>query len=237
MVTHIDLKKRKREFLAMIGLTLKEFKRVLPAFTQAYDRLLEREQKQKRPKRKGNPGAGRPEKLAGTEQKLLFVLVYLKTYTLQVVLGQLFDMSQGTANTWVQRLLPVLREALDELGYLPERKGPELAATQRGRRGTREYVIDGTERRRQRPKGAEKQAIHYSGKKRLHTDKNIVVCQTGTQRVVYLSPTYPGTVHDKKLADHEQIAFPKTAILHKDTGFQGYEPDVHQPSSSRSQSS
>jgi len=95
--------------------------------------------------------------------------------------------------------------------------------------------IDGTERRRQRPKNPEKQALHYSGKKKTHSDKNIVVANTHTKRVSYLSQTYAGKTHDKKLADAEPIVYPRGTTLRKDTGFQGYEPrgcQTHQPKKS-----
>jgi hypothetical protein len=61
---------------------------------------------------------------------------------------------------------------------MPERDGNQLAASER-RQATaqRDYIIDGTERRRQRPKKPDKQADHYSGKKKVHSDKNIVVVQ------------------------------------------------------------
>jgi hypothetical protein len=51
-----------------------------------------------------------------------------------------------------------------------------------------------------------------------------------------LSPTYAGKTQDKKVAGCEQIAYPRQARLHKDTGFQGYEPQVkhsYQPKNSR----
>jgi hypothetical protein len=38
--------------------------------------------------------------------------------------------------------------------------------------GAPDLLIDGTERRRQRPKNAKKQEEYYSGKKKAHTDKN-----------------------------------------------------------------
>ncbi len=89
-----------------------------------------------------------------------------------------------------------------------------MAASER-RQATaeRDYVIDGTERRRQRPKKPEKQADHYSGKKKTHSDKNIVVVQTSSKRVAYLSPTYAGKTHDKKVAECEQIAYPHRSVL------------------------
>jgi len=110
----------------------------------------------------------------------------------------------------------------------PERDGRQFARAERGCAETADYIIDGTERRRQRPKSPEKQALHYSGKKKVHSDKNIVVVQTKSARVGYLSPTYAGKTHDKKVADQEHIAYPRRAVLHKDTGFQGYEPQVEQ---------
>ncbi len=60
--------------------------------------------------------------------------------------------------------------------------------------------------------------------------------QTKTKRVGYLSQTYAGKMHDKKIVDTEPIRYPPGTILYKDTGFQGYEPKVqqtHQPKKSR----
>jgi hypothetical protein len=50
-------------------------------------------------------------------------------------------------------------------------------------------IIDGTERRRQRPKNQEKQALHYSGKKKTHSDKDVVIVNAHSKRVSYLSGT------------------------------------------------
>ncbi len=45
------------------------------------------------------------------------------------------------------------------------------------------------------------------------------------RKVVYLSETVPGKTHDKKLCAQESITFPAKALLDKDTGYQGYEPE------------
>ena len=148
------------------------------------------------------------------------------------MLGELFGLSQSGANQWVQRLLPGLRTALTALEVRPEREGRKFAQAERRKNESRDYLIDGTERRRQRPQRPEKQALHSSGKKKTPRDKNVLIVNTQSKRVGYLSPTYPGKIHDKKLAEREQIAYSRQAILHKDTGFQGYEPHVkqtHQP--------
>ena len=224
MLAFSTLRRERRKFLAFTGLTLKEFRALLPAFTEAYGRKYVSHKTQAGKKRKRQAGGGRRGLLPTPEQKLLFILVYLKAYPLQVVMGELFGISQAAANQWVHRLLPVLQAALTALGVRPERDGREFARSERGRAESADYIIDGTDRRRQRPKSPEKQALHYSGKKKLHSDKNVVVVNTRSRRVGYLSPTHAGKTHDKKVADVEQIAYPRRAVLHKDTGFQGYEP-------------
>ncbi|MBI3329565.1 MAG: transposase family protein [Nitrospinae bacterium] len=50
---------------------------------------------------------------------MLFILVYLKTYALQVVHGRLFGMGQSKANQWMHVLLGVLRATLRALGDAP----------------------------------------------------------------------------------------------------------------------
>lgn len=228
MLDYTRVKRDRRKFLALTGLTLKEFKALLPAFVEAYQQPSPREKTLAGRARKRHSGGGRHGRLSSAEQKVLFILVYQKTYPLQVVLGELFGMSQSGANQWVHRLLPVLRKALAALGVMPEREGRKFAQAERGKNDPRDYIIDGTERRRQRPYKPEKQALHYSGKKKTHSDKNVVIVNTQSRRVGYLSPTHPGKIHDKKLAEQEQITYSRQALLYKDTGFQGYEPQVKQ---------
>jgi hypothetical protein len=85
-------------------------------------------------------------------------------------------------------------------------------------------AIDGTERRRQRPTDPTLHKEHYSGKKKAHTDKNLLLVNETTRKVVYLGPTIPGKTHDKKAADEVTLAYVTNGTLDKDTGFQGYEP-------------
>lgn len=65
--------------------------------------------------------------LPTAEDRLLFILVYLKTYSLQVVHGRLFGMVQGKANQWIHMLLPPLLAALGTLGDAAARSLRELA--------------------------------------------------------------------------------------------------------------
>ena len=78
------------------------------------------------------------------------------------------------------------------------RDGLRLARRRGAAAGPTALIIDGTERRRPRPKNAEKQARHYSGKKKTHTDKNVVVTSAADDRVLFLSGTSPGATNDNR---------------------------------------
>src|SRR5262245_54937298 len=226
MITYKALQTDRRQFLALTGLTLAEFQRLLTAFPQAYQQHYPANQTAEGQPRRRAVGAGCKGRLEQAEEKLLFLLVYLKTYPLQVVMGELFDLSTPQVNYWIHRLLPLLRSARDDLGGLPERDPRHFAQAQGASGKAPRPIIDATERRRQRPKSPEKQALSYSGRKKQHCDKNLVIVNTRGKRIDYLSRTYPGKTHDKKIADAEGICYPPMATLYKDSGFQGYEPAV-----------
>ena len=209
MLTYDELKAKPRQFLALTSLTPNEFGGLLPAFECAYRKKYPASKTIVGEARKRKVGAGRKGSVDGIEQKLLFILVYQKGYPLQSIMGELFGMSQGRANEWIHRLLPILKQALDDLGVLPERDPKKFKVKENDQKDAVVSIIDGTERRRQRPKKAEKQALHYSGKKKIHSDKNVVIATAKTKRVSYLSQTYPGKMHDKKVADTENISYPK----------------------------
>jgi hypothetical protein len=226
MLSYDELKESPRKFVTFTSLTPDEFDLLLPAFRRAYGRKYPASKTKAGTKRKREAGGGRKGSLASIEQKLLFALVYQKSYPLQSVMGELFGMGQSQANEWIHVLLPILKQALDDLGYLPERDPRKFKKKEQDRSDAVDAIIDGTERRRQRPKKAEKQALHYSGKKKIHSDKNVVIATAKKKRISFLSQTYPGKTHDKKVADLEHLSYPSHIRLYKDTGFQGYEPKV-----------
>lgn len=182
MLEYPRLKKNRRKLLALTGLTATEFRGLLPTFARAYDERYPADRTMAGKPRKRKAGGGRKERLREPEPKLLFILVHQKTYPLQVLLGEVFELSQPRVNEWVQRLLPILKRALDELGLLPEREPEHFAQSEEQHGEPPALISDGTERRCQRPKVPEKQAAHYSGKKKTHCDKNVVVVQAKSKR-------------------------------------------------------
>ena len=239
-----NLKNKPKAFRAFTGFDVEEFQILLKAFTIAWERYVQQNRLPPGIRQRGY-GGGRKARLVTCQDKLLFILVYFKTYPLQEVLAFHSDMSQSQACQWIHILSEVLRLALAELGHLPERdpqKVKELLETymdesQRHSQhetesetvpvpesGTESFAIDGTERRRQRPGDQEEQKRFYSGKKKTHTVKNNVIVTLGKRRVEYLGRTWEGKKHDKKICDEEGHEFPEGSILYKDTGYQGYEP-------------
>jgi hypothetical protein len=221
-----ELVERPREFLALTGLTVAEFKVLLPAFRQATLRRFPSNRTRAGQVRRRQAGGGRPSRLSRATHQLLFILIFQKTNPLQVMLGWLFGLSESRANRWIHRLLPILHDALGDLGHLPARDPVRGVAAIDRKSGGARLAIDGTERRRQRPKDPAIQRAKYSGRKKQHTDKNVVVAHTANRRIAYLSRTYDGRIHDKTVAESEGIRYPAGAILYKDTAFQGYEPPV-----------
>lgn len=226
MITYDSLKKHPKDFLSVTGLTLEEFTGLCQAFSAVYAAAYPATRRMDGQPRQRRVGAGRKPHLVTPEDKLLFILAYHKQYALQTFHALQFGMSQGRANEWIHRLSPWLQQTLEQVGMAPVRHGEQVADSPLAHEGGADLVIDGTERRRQRPVTDAVQRTHYSGKKKSHSDKNIVVSNAHSQKVVYLSPTVGGSVHDKKLSDSSKIRYPLNATLSKDTGFQGYTPQA-----------
>jgi hypothetical protein len=66
--------------------------------------------------------------------------------------GRLVWMGQSQANEWIHRLVPILKQALDDLGYISERDPRKFRKREQDRKDAVDTVINGPERRRQMPK-------------------------------------------------------------------------------------
>jgi hypothetical protein len=115
------LQSRPMEFLDFTSLTLDEFQHLVPPFEAAFHARMAAWRMDGKPRTARRFTVYRNCPLPTPEDRLLFILVYLKTYTLQVVHGRLFGMVQGKANQWIHVLLPALLAALRALGDAPAR--------------------------------------------------------------------------------------------------------------------
>jgi hypothetical protein len=122
-----ELQSRPMEFLDFTSLTLEEFQRLVPSFETAFYARMAAWRMDGNPRTVRRFSVYNNCPLPTPEDRLLFLLVYLKTYALQVVHGRVFGMVQGKANQWIHVLLPALRAALRALGDAPARSLSALA--------------------------------------------------------------------------------------------------------------
>lgn len=218
MTNYTQLSRKPKQFHALTGYMLEEFHALLPAFVnnflayvQAYTLEGKERQKRRYVTYKNTP-------LPTMEDKLLFILMYLRKATTQDIFGEVFGMPQSVVNKWVHLLHPCLNRALAELGEIPARTASELQVADDE---VKVYFQDGTERPIQRPKNKEVQKTYYSGKKKRHTVKNNVLVNAQA-KIALLSATWEGKKHDKKIADETQFTLPEDSFLYQDNGFQGF---------------
>ena len=122
-----DVQARPTEFLDFTSVTLDEVQQLVPPFEAAFQAHLAAWRMDGKPRTARRFTVYKNCPLPTPEDRLFFILTYLKTYALQVVQGRLFGMVQGKANQWIHVLLPTLLVALRALGDAPARSLTDLA--------------------------------------------------------------------------------------------------------------
>lgn len=225
MLSYEKMVKRPMHLHRLTGLTVVEFEVLLDKFSSAWNIYIL--DLSKNPGRKRKIGGGRHPMLFSLEDKLLFILIYVRMYPLLFLQGIMFDIEEGNTCIWVHRLLPLLDQALGFSHKRPARKnrGRNLEELLRDFPELKELGIlgDGVERPTRRPKDNDIQKRQYSGKKKRHTRKNILLTNPETTEVVFLGKTQDGTVHDKKAMDEEELKTTIPVKLGLDLGFEGFQ--------------
>src|SRR5437899_1101330 len=126
-VRFADMQSRPTEFLDFTSLTLEEFQQLVPPFEAAFQAHMATWRLDGKPRTARQFSVYKNCPLPTPEDRLFFLLTYLKTYALQVVHGRLFGMGQSKANQWIHVLLPALLAALRTLGHAPARPLTTLA--------------------------------------------------------------------------------------------------------------
>lgn len=212
-----------RFLLSLTSLTAAEFFQLLEPFDALWQRYHAHYDLKGKKRRIEKFSEHVSMSLKGSLDKLFFVLVYLKQHPLQSYYGFTFAMSQSKVSQWLKVLLPVLEQALAKLRLLPCREPNHLYVSLRLLAG-QVLWLDATERAVPRSVDWERQKYEYSGKQGCHTQKNLLVSDE-QNRILYLSPTVAGSIHDKALADEMELVFlPKQSLL-LDLGFIGYQPE------------
>lgn len=211
-----------RLMLALTGITPQEFENLIPAFSQAW--LGEKRKQHRKSAKEREIGGGRKGFLKTIELKLFFVLFYHKCYPTYDLAGFIFNCNRANACRRQFELTKVLEKTLGKKLVLPVRKMRTLEEFFQAFPEAREIFIDGTERPVQRPKDKRKQKANYSGKKKRHTRKNLIIADK-QKRIGFLGKTTTGKTHDftmlKNLASPDNM--PKKIKKHVDLGFKGFQ--------------
>ena len=126
-VQFTDVQDRPTEFLDLTSLTLDKFQQLVPPFEAAFQAHMAAWRLDGKPRTARRFSVYQNCPLPTPEDRLLFILAYVQTYSLQVVQGRLFGMGQSKANQWIHMLLPPLLAALRALGDAPARSLSALA--------------------------------------------------------------------------------------------------------------
>src|SRR5258708_6097491 len=199
----------------LTGLTVAEFESLVADFSWNY---REYEAKRK-PKRIRKLGAGRSSKIETSEEKLFYILWYMKTYPTFDVASFVVGFSRSNACEWVHVLLPILEQTMKRKLVLQERQITSSEEYFRLFPEAKEVFVDGVERPGQRPKNKKQQNKTYSGKKKAHTRKSLVVTDKN-RKVLVVTKQKSGRRHDKRLADKTAVfeMIPKEVAVFVDTG-------------------
>ena len=126
-------------------------------------------------------------------------------------------MTQPQCNDWIHLLSDILFKTLKSLGELPNRNSLRIEPAAKMFCSTVLNVLY-----RDRWIKTDKNSVTVV--KKTHNVKNNLICNE-KKRILWLSRTFDGSVHDKKIADEQPLRFPAGITLWQDTGFLGHNPE------------
>ena len=155
------IKTRPVQFVGITGLKVEDFNFLLPYFKAEWDEYNEFFTLGGLPRQRKSYSRV-DTVIPKIADKLMFLLIYLKTNPLQEHHAASFGMTQSQANILIHLLCGLLRKTLKRLGELPERNEYRLKYILKL---CEDILLDGVERPIQRPQASDLQKACYSGKK------------------------------------------------------------------------
>lgn len=201
------LRKRPQHFLRFTGLSVAQFDRLLGQMQQAYPQFNAK--RLARPERQRQVGGGSAFRLSLADRTLL-VLLFLRLYLTNDLLGYLFGLDASNISRNLRTLLPLLEQQLPVPAQPRRHLAPKPSPGARRRKigsldellkqypDLREVIVDATEQPINRPQHKTKRKNRYSGKKKRHTRKTqLTILANGL--IVHLSKSVGGRTHDLTL--------------------------------------
>lgn len=215
-------------FQYAIGIRYSQFLELLPKFSNSLRKAETLKAYSK--KRIREIGGGRKATLKDATTKLFFILFYYKTYPTFRFAQILWSFDKKNVQLWVNFLAPILFSALGyELSLIKRKKISRFNLWLEEYPQLTEFIVDCTERAIQRPEDNKEKNIlqseYYSGKKKHHSVKNQILVSPDSKRVLAVSDTKKGTVHDKRLFEEDPLLMylPENSQGMGDLGYQGTE--------------
>ena len=161
-----SIRQRKTQFESVTGLKIEEFDFLFQAFSKRWKKYYRYHtiegKKRKHPLTNLDKETATLPSIA---EKLFFILVYLKNYSLQEMMAASFGFSQSNASKWVKILRPILSDSLKDLTLLPETESGKVAQKLE-QLGEQQYFLDATERPINKSLDRNTEEQFYSGKKK-----------------------------------------------------------------------
>lgn len=214
----VKLLNNPRQLKALTGVSKQEFDVLLPVF----ETVNRQDQQARSTAGKRKFGGGPKGKLHSSPMKLFFILIYAKIYPTFDVLAFIIDFDRSRACRNTHLLLSSLEKTLGRKIVLPERKIRSVEELFKKFPDLKDVFVDGMERPVQRPKKQKQQRKLYSGKKKTHTRKSVIMVDEH-KYILFLTKLKSGRRHDKRLADKQALfeGIPEAITAWADTGFQG----------------
>jgi hypothetical protein len=161
--------------------------------------------------RKRAIGGGRQFEPTALKDMLVVCLLYYKLYLTQEFVGVFFNVDQSTVSRIVSRLFRLIEKAADpeletilqKTEDLRKHRIRDFVELQKACPDLADVITDASETPCNRPAGKDDQKKFYSGKQKTHTIKTQITINS-SKRVVAVSGSYPGSVHDKRVFDIEE---------------------------------
>lgn len=222
---HISsLKRNQRLCLALTGMRWDEITQLLPSFEAALHTSLQDRRDVNGHTYVRKVGGGPTGHLESSLEKLIFILLFLKSYPTYDLIGFYTGMAASSSCRNVLFLHKVLEKTLGRTRSLPVRHISTPEEFERLYPGIRDLFIDGTERRVFKPRSLKKRSKLYSGKRKTTARKTVVMTDEH-RRILVLTPTKSGRRHDKRLLDKSHLTrtVPRDTAIWVDTGFKSLE--------------
>lgn len=231
---------KETQLLSVTGLYLSEFEELhcvfKPRWEQSFKHFDTRGNRRKSPLTPKQI-ARDTKSIHGSKLKLFFILNHFKVNAIQQNEAAMYGLDQGQVSRWIKRLSPVLHRSIVDLHLQAARTSDEMIRLFRNRQHqdsvldkppTTTLNADGTDRLLCRSVDDEAQKYDFSGKHKVHTIKNTVICDE-LQFIHFLGYTWRGAIHDKTMLENEFPDFKHEVFggqwVLKDTGYQGYMPE------------